>query len=154
MSARSLPTVLLAGLMLAGCPGSKTDDRQDGGQPTEGGQLGDVGSSETTVTPGVARDGKWKGQNISFSVMLSGTFVFVHDLDYTSCTRGGCTDTASLTNCHTCNVAIKGGAFSIPKHHIQGTFTSATTASGTASEEGDFCGCTMKINWTARWVSK
>lgn len=151
--------LLLTCLLLAACPGKRGDEDRDGGKSGDGLQDNgpglELGGGGEAIPAGLAKDGKWKGKYISFTVLKNGTEVWLHDLDYTKCTKDGCEDTQTLTNCQlACNVPIKGGVFNITKHKINGTFTSATTASGTGTEAGEFCGCTIKVNWTASWVSK
>ncbi len=150
--------LLLASLLLAGCPGKRDGEPDDGGKAGDGpdsGSAWDLWGGGEPKPPGLAKDGKWKGKYISFTVMQNGNEVWLHDMDYTKCTKGGCEDSTKLEGCLTaCNVPIKGGAFNITKHKITGTFTSATAAKGTATDQGDFCGCTMKVDWTATWVSK
>ncbi len=158
MTARPLRLILICSMLawLPACPGEGTGEPGDGstgGQDT--GAAHEQGAAVDLGPPGLARDGKWKGEHISFTVLVNGTEIWVHDVDYTKCTKGGCEDTAKLENCQTaCSVKIKNNAFNIIKHKITGQFTSATTAKGTATEAGDFCGCTLKVDWTSKWVSK
>lgn len=155
---RPLPLILfgtLTVLLLCACPGKGTGEPGDGSVGVQDTGLAAEQGSVDLGPPGLAKDGKWKGPHISFTVLVNGTQIWVHDMDYTKCTKGGCEDTAKLENCQTaCSMPIKNNAFEIFKHKIKGTFTSATTAKGTATEDGDFCGCTLKVDWTAKWVSK
>lgn len=107
----------------------------------------------TAVYP---KDGNWQGKYISFTVSHGGTQVWVHDIDYTSCKVGGCTDSSSLTNCKTCKTGITliGGlaSFDLPKEGCKGTFLSATSAIGTSAEKSDWCKCIISVSWTASYM--
>lgn len=139
--------------------------KQDGMSVSDGAQAdkqtgkdGWVVKPDTKPWTGVPKDGKWVGKYIKFTVSASGTSIWVHDLDYTTCKKAGCEDSATLSNCHTsCNVSIttSGGkhGFKIASKGIEGSFTSSTTAKGTGKEPSTFCGCTIQVYWDAKWVS-
>ncbi len=98
------------------------------------------------------QDGNWSGNGIKFTVSGGGTHIDISSADYGSCSNGGCS-TSSSTSCGSCDSSIKNksgsATFSDSSMGCKGTFTSATTASGTCSTYSDGCGCSMSHSWTA-----
>lgn len=96
-------------------------------------------------------DGEWSGGGIEFEVSAGGTWIEVSFADYGSCSNGGCSASAHST-CGSCGASIDNdegeASFDQDSMGCHGTFTSATTASGTCSDWSD-CGCTMSRSWSA-----